>query len=633
MRNKKQFILLILAAAAATGIQAQKLPEFRKLPSDNNANTIIRKSVTEFEYLSKTAANEKNSQIISVQKGDGRDDAEFICFCDKFRELKQFSGELYSANGTLIRKFKKGDLRRTEYYEGLASDDYMYYLEIPSTVSLPFTVKYDWEVKHKNGLVSFPVFYPQTNYDQAVDTAWYQLTMPAEEEFRYKVINDSIAPRITDSKKGRTYTFCTGSLAPIEREPFGLSLTAAVPHILFAPNEFIFDGTTGNLKDWQSFGLWEHGLQNGRDALPEKAKQKIREVTANCPTDRDKVKALYDYLGNSTRYVSIQLGIGGLQPTPATDVFNSGFGDCKGLSNYMMAMLKEIGIPSNYTIISTDRSRLFRDFASANQMNHVILQVPLSGDTLWLECTNTSIPFGYVHGSIAGHDALVITSAGGEIQRLPNYADTLHTEIYSTHIDLTENGVAFITASRESNCLQHEMSSYFEKLTEAKQKEDLMKSIRMPNLRINSIQVENQKDARPSFRVAYAAEGLYATQNGNRLVVPTNVFRPGFRTLNSKKTRKQPIVLGTGYVDSDTIRIRIPENYTVETMPGSILLNSKFGNYYSIVSLQEQEIRIIQRLHIKRGHYPIANFTDFCDFTEKINNHYSGKIILKKKEI
>lgn len=46
-------------------------------------------------------------------------------------------------------------------------------------------------------------------------------------------------------------------------------------------------------------------------------------------------------------------------------------------------------------------------------MNHAILQVPLPEDTLWLECTNPQLPFGYVHSGIAGHDALLITKKEG----------------------------------------------------------------------------------------------------------------------------------------------------------------------------------------------------------------------------
>lgn len=176
------------------------------------------------------------------------------------------------------------------------------------------------------------------------------------------------------------------------------------------------------------YGEWQYKLLDGRDELTEPFRNKLHGLTAHCSTDREKVKAIYDYLAKTTRYVSIQLGIGGLQPIAASDVCRTGFGDCKGLSNYTRAMLKEIGIPSTYTVISTTNERLLPDFSSANQMNHVILQVPLPKDTLWLECTDPSLPFGYIHQGIAGHDALLIEPAGGSIHRLPTYPDSLNTQ-------------------------------------------------------------------------------------------------------------------------------------------------------------------------------------------------------------
>jgi hypothetical protein len=76
----------------------------------------------------------------------------------------------------------------------------------------------------------------------------------------------------------------------------------------------------------------------------------------------------------NTRYISIQLGIGGLQPFDAAFVAKNAYGDCKALSNYMYSLLKEINIKSCYTQIKAGAGEYFfmPDF-STDQFDHIIL--------------------------------------------------------------------------------------------------------------------------------------------------------------------------------------------------------------------------------------------------------------------
>ncbi|MEG1586924.1 MAG: DUF3857 domain-containing protein [Bacteroidales bacterium] len=594
------------------------------------ANSIVRIDQTDFDVQSRTNATQKRSTITTILNKEGKEEAAFICYCDKFRELKQFSGELYNAQGVLIRKFKKSDLIHTEYFEGLASDNYTYYLDAPDIQSYPYTIKYEWELKHKDGLISYPVFVPQTSYNQAVDTAVYQITLPAQENLRFRSLNSNIEPVESTEKNRKSYLFTYGNLNAIEHEPMGLSLTAMIPHVYFTPEEFSFEGTTGNISDWNNFGKWQAELLNNRDILSEEAKRKVKELTAGCGSDREKVNALYDFLGKTTRYVSIQLGIGGLQPTPAQDVFKTGFSDCKGLSNYLKALLSEAGIPSVYTVISTTRSHLLPDFASANQMNHVILQVPLPGDTLWLECTNPEEPFGYIHNQIAGHDALLIHPDGGEIYRLPQKKDSLHKECYYADIYLGADGNAKGVVSRKSWNSQYENRCHLIKLEDAKQRDRVRGEIKLPSVRIQELTMKENKCADPSFEVRYEAELGYGTQTGNRLFIPANIFRNTLSEFSSRKPRTQPIALSAGFTDSDTIHIHLPEGYNIESTPAPQCINNDFGSFSAIILPGERKISVIQTLSLKKGIYPVEKYEDFRKFTEVVSRSYSGKIVLKK---
>jgi len=88
-------------------------------------------------------------------------------------------------------------------------------------------------------------------------------------------------------------------------------------------------------------GIWYSTLTTGRrDPSPE-IKQKVATLTASAATPLAKMQALAAFVQNDIRYVAILLGIGGIQPHPATDVFANRYGDCKDKATLLSSMLKE----------------------------------------------------------------------------------------------------------------------------------------------------------------------------------------------------------------------------------------------------------------------------------------------------
>ena len=154
---------------------------------------------------------------------------------------------------------------------------------------------------------------------------------------------------------------------------------------------------------------------------------------------------VYEYFQNKTRYVNVQIGIGGWQPIEANTVDRLGYGDCKALAFYLKTLLDKVGVKSYYTIIhaGNDAEALIKDFPS-NQFNHVILCVPMENkkDTIWLESTNQIIPFGYIGTFTDDRDALLIDESGGRIVHTPKYTAQDNIIIRKATVTLMENGQA-----------------------------------------------------------------------------------------------------------------------------------------------------------------------------------------------
>ena len=207
----------------------------------------------------------------------------------------------------------------------------------------------------------------------------------------------------------------------------------------------MLDGYHGKMYTWQDFSDWILQLNKGRDILSEASAAKVREMVKDLPDDRSKVKRLYAYLQERTRYFNVALGIGGLQPMDANIVDEAGYGDCKGLSNYMKALLKAAGIESYYTLVNSggDFPQLIEDFPS-HQFDHAILCVPMAKDTIWLECTSQTIPFGFLGDFTSDRKVLLVKEHAGELAKTPAYGIRDNFQYTKAEVNIARR--------RECNC-------------------------------------------------------------------------------------------------------------------------------------------------------------------------------------
>ncbi|WP_298288681.1 hypothetical protein [uncultured Lutibacter sp.] len=112
---------------------------------------------------------------------------------------------------------------------------------------------------------------------------------------------------------------------------------------------------------------------------------------------------------DKTRYISVQVGIGGLRPMLASDVDKLGYGDCKALTNYTKSLLDIVGVESYFTELYGGFDKIDMDFKTPSiQGNHVILNIPNEVNDIWLECTNQKVPFGYIANFTDDRDDIVV---------------------------------------------------------------------------------------------------------------------------------------------------------------------------------------------------------------------------------
>ena len=605
---------------------------FSQTADAQRIHAIVEDYLDEVNCISPQRLTWKEQYTVRLLDDNAASLASFSIGCDNTRRLSKFSMTISDGAGKIIRKVKKSDLSTTEYTPDMVVDGIGYFFEYNPS-AYPVVVSVQMEVEVSGGFATFPTFQPQTSYQTLVTHAAYRLTTPAGMTPIYKTQNISAEVKTTPLPGGQTLTELeVDSLPTVISEAWSKPVNEVLPMAWFAPEEFSFFKTNGSNHSWQTFGKWQYGLLQGRDILPEEFTAKLQKLTADCTTDRQKVEQVYRLLRKTTRYVSIQLGLGGWQPSTAAYVYKTGIGDCKALTNYMKSMLAAVGIPSTYVIIHTKKRHLHRDFVSINQFNHVILQVKLhEGDTLWLECTNPALPLGYLHEDIAGHDCLLITEHGGELATVPEYPEDANITVNTAVVNLQKDGSADVSMTISQQGSEYEENFYMQFLEPKKQSERLAHLVDIPQARISDVRLTDTltQDNMPVYRLtAKATSAAYARKTGSRLFLSLNPFHDNYAPLPKKDVRTTDIDMEQGYTVVDSVTISIPEGYRVEALPGNERIETACGAFETVVTATASTITAVTRLTIRKGTYSREGYPQLQSATERMARAYQGRAVL-----
>ena len=600
------------------------------LSAQEKYNAIVLEDVETFTMSSPTSANLEVRRSVRVFNDAGLEDAIFQEYTDQFRSISSFKGSIEKEGGKPV-KIKKEDLVMVSLASGLAEDGFVNGYK--PTAAYPFTVTYEYTMSFRKGFASFPAFFPVSGEKVKVEKASYTLKVPSGTKIN--TYTEKAGKMRKEEGKTDTYAWDFPVFEGYTDEALMPSWREIVPFVMVCPVDFTYAGVPGSQGSWKDVGAFCFGLKEGTEDLPEDFVARLKEMTASAGTDLEKVRILYDYLREQTRYVSIQLGIGGYKPFPAAQVQKSGFGDCKGLSNYMQAMLRAVDVPSFYTLVNTDRKDFLPDYAGIGQMNHVMLCVPLpeKKDTLWLECTSPSVPLGYRREDVAGHDVVVVTADGGVPVRVPAYADTLSRDYCDIDIDLSADGSAKATARRSLYLDQVEDWIRIREWKPENQRSRLTSGLAVQPQSVTLTGVQDNfrdydgPDYCPWMQVDYTFDTRqYATTGNSRLFVPANPYPMAATTQRGK--RQNDLVHKRGYVSRNRIRIHIPEGYAVENLPAPVSLDTEWGTFTSTVQEEDGVVTVRHEIYTKPFRESPDRYDGFRSFIRAVNKAYSANIVL-----
>jgi hypothetical protein len=379
----------------------------------------------------------------------------------------------------------------------------------------------------------------------------------------------------------------------------------------------------------------------------------VQQLTASSPDLLSKMRALAAFAQTDIRYVAIELGIGGYQPHPASEVFAHSYGDCKDKVTLLSSMLKEIGVESHYVIVNTVRGSVAAGTPPNLGFNHVILaiQLPAGIDTthlpaliahktlgplLFFDPTHPLIPLGHLPGALQANYGLLVTPTGGELTPLPQTSSALNGVARTAKMTLDENGT--LTGEVRETWSGDEAADQRFSLRAAQQDVDQIKPVEsmlthsLSAFQILKATVGNLRRAEEPLIWNYSVEiPRYPRTAGDLLIVRPRVFGSmSSALLETKEERQHPIEFEAPIRNTDVFEITVPAGFVPDSLPKAINEDLGFIAYRSSTAFADRVLRYTRTLEVRELSVPVTKAQALKDFYRVIETDERNSALLKK---
>ncbi len=366
---------------------------------------------------------------LTILNSRGVSEGNLSLQADKYHRIDNLKIRVLDSDDKEVYSRKQKDMNKACGFGpsfALYNDVCNYYIGLPGP-GFPYHIEYEYEVE-----VS-PLFFLDGAYFQEglpVRSAIYELTWPADRELHYQTLNLDVTPTVVDEGKRVVYRWEVSDLPAVSGESRLTPRDRTPGKLAFSPDAFEFEGFTFDDWSWNGVGKWYNAVAADR-YLP------AADIERPAPADPLAVmKAAYERVVDNNRYVSVAIGIGGWQPHAAASVQEKAYGDCKDLTTLLISYLREAGVTAHPVLVLTKTEGVVdRDFPTFG-FNHVITAATTGTDTIWMDPTCSTCPFGELPPPDEDIDVLMMNDQGGTLVRTPGSTADENRLLRETHIRL-----------------------------------------------------------------------------------------------------------------------------------------------------------------------------------------------------
>lgn len=458
---------------------------------------------------------------------------------------------------------------------------------------------------------------------------WLELDI---REFNFE--GHKISRQKTQEKGETVITYRLQQIPAVKNESRAMGMAYQYPHIVFVVKSFMYEGKkekgfsdAGDLYNWYNY-LYKKCVNQ-----PEVLKAKVTELIKGKTTETEKVKSIFYWVQDNIRYIAFEDGLAGFIPATAQDVYQSKYGDCKGMANLLTEMLRLAGFQAYMTWIGTRHIPYDYTLPSLAVDNHCISTVLVGGKEYFLDGTEKYIPFGEYAWRIQGKEVLIGKGDKYEVKKVPVQEKEKNKILTQTSFRLENNvlkGHVKATLTGEQRTGFHQ---YYHELPGDDRKKMIQRYLEFGN---RNLLVSNVKTSDLDNReIPVVIEGdidltNYVITEDKEIYLGIDFYPENLRGLQPDKDRGQDYALPSSYVAVDETELTLPAGYKVISLPAP--LSEKAADYEVQGAYTQKDNKVIftKTLAFTTGRIRKTDFENWKAFTRKLKDFNSNLILVKK---
>jgi len=455
---------------------------------------------------------------------------------------------------------------------------------------------------------------------EPIDRAEYVLITPKARTFYF---NEPRVPGLqrTVEERGdqRIFDFVAPDVAPVEQEALQPPWAEVLGHV-----------NVSTYKSWDDMGRWYWGLVKDQFIPDDEVRRRAEALTHGLSDAPAKVRAIYDYVVQKTRYVALEFGIHGYKPYRCAEIFARGFGDCKDKATLIVTMLNALGIKAIPVIVrSANKGDIESAPASLAPFDHMIAFVPSLG--LYLDGTAEYTGSLELPAMDRGAMALEVDEGSVHLVHLPDPPASESVDAHTIEATVGRDGAAQVDWHADVSGVQAaEWRVRFHADATRKQRVQQMLAAILPGSEVAAVEAGDLEDVEQQVKMRVRGRvPQFAVPDGDTMTIPLGRREHMVRNFASLASRKLDVRLLAQFTEQDDWTVRLPAGAKIRSLPSSARSSGPFGSYELDVEAARNVLRARTIVTLRKTRVPAAEYAAFRSWCEEVDRALGQRAIVE----